>query len=327
MEEPNTVRAFAPATVSNVACGFDVLGFAIDGPGDEVVAGERTEPGVELLEVTGDGGRLPRDAERNTAGVAVRALLDATGCERGVRLSVHKKMPLSSGLGSSAASGVAAAYAASRLLDLDASRDLLLRCAMAGEQMAVGSAHPDNAAPSVYGGLVLIRAIDPLDVVPLPVPEGLACAVVRPHTEVDTGAARRLLGDTVSLRAAVSQWGNLGALVAGLFRGDLELIGRSLEDAIAEPRRAALVPGFAAAKSAALAAGALGCSLSGSGPSTFALCASLPEAERVAAAMAAAFDDQGMPSDRYLSPVGSEGVRIARSDPSERAASATALAR
>lgn len=310
MEEIHTVRAFAPATVSNVACGFDVLGFAIDGPGDEVVASERPEPGVELIEVTGDGGRLPRDAERNTAGVAVSALLDATDCDRGVSLSVHKRMPLSSGLGSSAASGVAAAYAASCLLGLDASRDLLLRCAMAGELMAVGSAHPDNAAPSVYGGLVLIRASDPPDVVPLPVPEGLACAVVRPHTEVDTRTARGLLGDTVPLRAAVAQWGNLGALVAGLFRGDLELIARSLNDAIAEPKRAGQVPGFTAAKRAALDAGALGCSLSGSGPSTFALCASSASAEQVASAMAAAFESEGLASDRHISAVGSEGVRV-----------------
>ncbi len=310
MPETNAVHAFAPATVSNVACGFDVLGFAIDGPGDELVASEKPEPGVELIEVTGDGGRLPRDAERNTAGVAVRALLDATGCDRGVALSLHKGMPLSSGLGSSAASGVAAAFATSRLLGLDASHELLLRCAMAGEQMAVGSAHPDNAAPAVYGGFVLIRAADPPDVVPLPVPEGLTCAVVRPHIEVETRAARGLLGDTIPLRAAVTQWGNLGALVAGLFRGDLELIARSLEDVVAEPRRAAQVPGFRMAKAAALDAGALGASLSGSGPSTFALCASLTLAEQVATAMATAFEGEGLASDRYVSPVGAEGVRV-----------------
>ncbi len=315
MVETTEVRVFAPATVSNVACGFDVLGFAVDGPGDEVVAGERAEPGVELLEVTGDGGRLPRYAERNTAGVAVRALLEAAGCGRGVTLRLHKRMPLSSGLGSSAASGVAAAFAASRVLGLDAPREELLRCAMAGEEMASGSAHPDNAAPAVYGGLVLIRASDPPDVVPLPVPEGLACAVVRPHIEVETKAARGLLGDTVSLRAAVAQWGNLGALVAGLFRGDLELIARSLEDSIAEPKRAALVPGFAAAKNAAAAAGALGCSLSGSGPSTFALCASRRQAERAAAAMAAAYEGEGLESDSLVSPVGTQGVRVVAQAP------------
>ncbi len=310
MPETNAVHAFAPATVSNVACGFDVLGFAIDEPGDVVSASEREEPGVELLEVTGDGGRLPHDAARNTAGVAASALLDAVGSKRGVSLRLHKGMPLSSGLGSSAASGVAAAYATSRALGLEASRELLLRCAMAGEKVACGSAHADNAAPSVYGGFVLIRASDPPDVVELPVPEGLSCAVVRPHIEVDTRTSRGLLGDTVPLRAAVTQWGNLGALVAGLHRGDLELIARSLEDAIAEPKRAGQVPGFAGAKRAALEAGALGSSLSGSGPSIFALCAGRAGAERAAAAMAAAFEGQGLDCDRYVSKVGSEGVNV-----------------
>ncbi len=315
MDEPITVRAFAPATVSNVACGFDVLGFAVDGPGDVVVARERPEPGVELLEITGDDGRLPIAPERNTAGVAVSALLEAADCERGVALSLHKDMPLSSGLGSSAASGVAAAYAASRVLDLEASRELLLRCAMAGEQVACGSAHADNAAPSVYGGLVLIRASDPPDVIPLPVPEGMSCAVVRPHIEIETRAARGLLGDTVPLRAAVTQWGNLGALVAGLFRDDLELIARSLEDVIAEPKRAAQVPGFTAVKNAALDQGAMGCSLSGSGPAIFAICASRPVAEQAAAAMAAAFEAEGLQSDRHVSLVGSEGVREISPEP------------
>ncbi len=307
--ESKTVRAFAPATVSNVACGFDVLGFAIDGPGDVVVASERSEPGVELLEITGDDGRLPLDPIRNTAGVAASALLEAAGSDRGVRLSLHKDMPLSSGLGSSAASGVAAAYATSRVLGLEASRELLLRCAMAGEQVACGSAHADNAAPSVYGGFVLIRASDPPDIVELPVPDGLTCAVVRPHIEVETRASRGLLGDTVPLRAAVTQWGNLGALIAGLHQGDLELIARSLEDVIAEPKRAAQVPGFAKVQRAALDEGALGCSLSGSGPSIFALCGSHPEAERAATAMAAAFEAEGLESDRYVSKVGAEGVR------------------
>ncbi len=310
MSETTICRAFAPATVSNVACGFDVLGFAVDEPGDVVVARPRSRPGVELVEVTGDDGRLPRGAERNTAGVAVRALLDATGCDRGVSLSLHKGMPLSSGLGSSAASGVAAAHAANQLLGLGASQEVLLACAMAGERVACGSAHADNAAPSLYGGFVLIRAADPPDVVPLPVPEGLACAVVRPHIEVETRASRGLLGDTVPLKAAVTQWGNLGALIAGLFRGDLELIARSLEDVVAEPRRAGQVPGFAATQRAALDSGALGCSLSGSGPSIFALCASLAGAERAAEAMATALEGEGLASDRYVSGVGTEGVRL-----------------
>ncbi|MEE8522402.1 MAG: homoserine kinase [Thermoanaerobaculia bacterium] len=304
------MRAYAPATVSNVACGFDVLGFAIEEPGDEVIAELGPRPGVELREVTGDGGRLPRDPEKNTAGVAVRALLDAVGSDRGIVLRLRKNMPLASGLGSSAASGVAAVWAASRLLELDVPRDVLLRCAMAGEKVASGSAHPDNAAPCLYGGFVLIRQANPPDVIPLPVPEGLSCAVVRPHIEVNTRESRQLLGDSVPLRDAVTQWGNLGGLVAGLFKGDLELISRSLEDVVVEPKRSGLVPGFDAAKQAALDHGALGCSLSGSGPSTFALAADRDVAERAADAMVAAFAAEGLASDRLVSPVGADGVRI-----------------
>ncbi len=310
MSTQRSVRAFAPATVSNVACGFDVLGFAIEQPGDEVVAQRRGEPGVEIVEITGDGGRLPREVERNTAGVAAAELLARLGDERGVALRLHKGMPLSSGLGSSAASAVAAVCAVDRLLGLEAPRELLLRCALEGERAATGSIHADNAAPCLYGGFVLIRGVDPPDVVPLPVPEGLACAVVRPHAEVETRGARALLGNTVALKDAVTQWGNLGALVAALFRGDHELLSRSLRDVVAEPMRAGLVPGFSVAQRAAAVAGALGCSLSGSGPSIFALCASHAQAEHVATAMVRTLEDAGLTADRLVSPVGAAGARV-----------------
>lgn len=305
-----TIRAFAPASVSNIACGFDVMGFAIEGPGDEVVAERRDEPGIVVAEIIGDDGRLPLEPDRNTASVAVRELLGLYGIQEGVTLRIHKKMPLSSGLGSSAASAVAAAKATSELLGLNAEKDALLRCAIEGERTACGSAHPDNATPCVYGGLVLIRPGFPMDVIELPVPDGLTCALVRPHVEVETRAAREALGDTVPLAAAVQQWGNLGALVAGLFKGDLDLISRSLTDSIAEPQRAHLVPGFPEAQAAALNAGALGCSLSGSGPSIFALCDGRSRAEAVADAMAAAVGVLGLGVDRFVSPVGAEGARI-----------------
>ena len=305
-----SIRAFAPASVSNIACGFDVMGFAVNGPGDEVVAEHREQPGIEILEITGDDGRLPTDAERNTAGVAVRELLAQCGRRDGVSLRVHKKMPLSSGLGSSAASAVAAAKAAAALLGIDADRELLLRCALEGERVACGSAHPDNATPCVYGGFVLIRPGEPLDIVELPIPETLVCALVRPHVEVQTRAARSALGDHVPLAAAVQQWGNLGALVAGLFRSDLDLISRSLHDSIAEPKRAHLVPGFPEAQAAALNAGALGCSLSGSGPSIFALCDGQERADIVADAMVEAVSELGLGVDRLISEVGTQGVRV-----------------
>lgn len=309
-ESLSTVRAFAPASVSNVACGFDIFGFAIERPGDEVIASKGPKGQVEITEIRGDEGRLPRETHKNTAGVAVEALLRATGCTEGVRLVLEKRMPLSSGLGSSAASGVAAVVAVNRLLDLKASQDLLLRCAMEGERIACGSAHADNAAPCLYGGFVLIRQCDPPEVISLPVPAGLACAVVRPHVEVETRAARELLGNQVSLKAAVRQWSHVGALVTAFFRNDFELLARSLEDSIAEPIRAPLVPGYRATKAAALRSGAIGCNLSGSGPSIFAFCRGRDAAETTADAMMAALAEEGLEADRMVSGVGVEGARV-----------------
>jgi len=305
------IRVFAPASVANVACGFDVLGFALERPGDEVVARRLDRPGVAISSISGDDGRLPRETERNSAGVAVVALLEALKIEAGIDLELHKKMPLASGLGSSGASAVAAVVAADRLLELEAPLETLLLAAMEGERSACGSAHADNVAPSLYGGLVLVRPVDPPDVVTLPIPEGLSAALVRPHAEVDTGSQRAALGDSVPLRAAVAQWANLGALVAALHRGDLELLGRALADHVAEPKRGPAVPGFAAIQAAALEAGALGSSLSGSGPAIFAICSSRAEAERVSRAMAdAAREATGLGCDRFISAVGAPGARV-----------------
>ncbi len=305
------IAAFAPATVSNVACGFDVLGFALDEPGDIVMAEPMDAPGVVVRAIEGDGGRLPVDPVRNTAGAAVAALLAHLQTVRGVALTIHKGLPLESGIGSSGASAVAAVVAANELLGRPVSTDVLLTCAMAGEQAGCGSPHADNVAPALFGGFVLARQAWPPDVVRLPVPDGLACALLHPHLAVNTGTARALLGDTVPLGDAVRQWGNLGALVAALFTGDRALLARSLEDVIAEPRRASLVPGFYEVKAAALASGALGCSLSGSGPSVFALAESVEAAARAGEAMQQAFARASTAgSDLYVSAVGRAGARI-----------------
>jgi homoserine kinase len=305
------IAAFAPATVSNVACGFDVLGFALDGPGDLVTAESSAERGVEIVSIEGDGGRLPRDVRRNTAGAAAEALLVRLGAARGIRLTIHKGLPLASGIGSSGASAVAAVVAVNELLGRPAPLDVLLESAMAGEVAGCGAAHPDNVAPALYGGFVLARTAQPPDIVRLPVPEGLSCALLHPHLEVETGAARAVLGDTVSLRDAVRQWGNVGGLVAGLFLNDLPLVARALEDHVVEPKRAHLVPAFDTVKQAARAAGALGCSLSGSGPSIFALCASIERAELVAQAMRDAFTGTtNLAADVWVSPVGRQGARL-----------------
>jgi homoserine kinase len=305
-----SVTAFAPATVSNVACGFDVLGFALDAPGDEVTA-RLTSAGVRIDDILGDGGRLPRDAAKNTAGVAALALLTKLGERRGVALTIRKGLPLSSGLGGSAASAAAAVVAVDAILGSRMPIETLIACALEGERLGAGSAHADNIAPSLCGGLVLVRCPNPPDVVRLPVPAGLTAVVVHPHLEIETTQARALIGDTVRLADAVRQWANLGALVDGLHRGDFALISRSLEDSIAEPRRASLVPGLAAIKRAALDAGALGCGLSGSGPSIFALCTTREAAPRVADAMTAAVRAEiGGDVQTYMSPVASQGARV-----------------
>ena len=305
------ITAFAPATVSNVACGFDVLGFALDSPGDEVTARLTDDGKVRIDDIVNDGGRLPRDAARNTAGVAARALLDALGDRRGVALTIRKGLPLSSGLGGSAASAVAAVVAVDAALGARTPLDRLLASAFEGERNGAGSAHADNIAPSIYGGFVLVRSAKPPDIVRLPVPTGLTAVVVHPELEIETAKARALLGDTVPLADAVQQWANLGAFVDALHRQDLDLLSRSLEDRIAEPRRAALVPGLAAIKAAAVQAGALGCSLSGSGPSLFALCRDAAGAARVAASMTDAVRTHiGGEPQTYVSPISPRGARV-----------------
>lgn len=317
-----SATAFAPASVSNLACGFDILGMALEAPGDRVTARRAAGEGVVELTVTGDDGRLPRDPAANSAGAAVAALLDETAGEEvgsgplpGISLRVRKGVPMAGGLGSSGASAVAAVVAADRLLPDSRPRERLLRCAVEGEHAACGARHADNVAPSLYGGLVLVRSALEADVVELPVPGGLAVAVIRPHAEVETRAAREVMPEAVPVADAVTQGANLGALVAGLFREDLELVARAMVDVIAEPARAELVPGYRPAKRAALEAGALAANLSGSGPSIFALCRGGPEARAAGEAMREAVaSEAGIDSDLFVSPASAPGARVERTD-------------
>jgi homoserine kinase len=243
--------------------------------------------------------------------VAAQALLTALGETRGVILTIRKGLPLSSGLGGSAASAVAAVVAVDGLLGARTPLQTLMACAFEGERVGAGSAHGDNIAPAVYGGFVLVRVPNPPDVVRLPVPAGLTAVVVHPDLEIETARARALLGPDVPLGDAIRQWANLGALVDALHRSDFNLLSRALEDTIAEPRRALLVPGFAAIKQSAITAGALGCSLSGSGPSLFALCRDSKTAQRVAAAMTAAVVQHiGGAPQTYVSPIAPHGARV-----------------
>lgn len=303
------VRVFAPASVANVACGYDILGFALERPGDEIVVRFSDSPGLRITRITGDGGKLPYDTTTNTAGYAARKLLEHTGeTDRGVDMQIHKKMPFGSGLGSSAASAAAAVMAVNELLGQPLSKKELLPFAVLGEQVADGAYHADNVAPALLGGITLIRSNENLDVHSVPVPEKLFAAVVYPHVEILTKDARNILSKTVTLEHAIQQNGNLGGLIIGLFKSDYELIGRSLQDVIIEPQRAPLIPYFNEVKQAALDAGALGCSISGAGPSIFALTEGRPAAEKTGPAMQHIFNQAGIRSELFISRINPAGA-------------------
>jgi homoserine kinase len=308
-ESSKEVRVFAPATVANVACGYDVLGFAIDAPGDEVVARFSEEPGLRIAKITGDGGKLPPEADQNTAGVAALDLLRHLGMsDRGIELEIHKKMPFGSGLGSSAASAVAGAYAVNKLIDEPLTKKQLLPFAMTGESSADGAWHADNVGPCLLGGIVFIRSNQELDIAQLPVPKNLWVAVVHPDIEILTKVARDILPREIPLENATQQIGNLGGLLCGLIQEDFELISRSIHDVIAEPRRQKLIPEFYRAKRDAEAAGALGFSISGAGPSVFGLCEGEETAQRVAEVIQTVFSKVPLESQAYVSQINPRGV-------------------
>ncbi|HEY8401477.1 MAG TPA: homoserine kinase [Cytophagaceae bacterium] len=305
-----SIKVFAPATVANVACGFDVLGFAVDSPGDEVTLKLTSKSGVKITSITGDDGRLPKDTERNTAGVAVTRFLRHINEDKGIEISLNKKMPLGSGLGSSAASAVAGVFAVNELLGRPMKQEDLLPFAMEGERIACGSAHADNVAPSLLGGFVLIRSYSPLDVIKIPTPVNLFCTIIHPQIEVQTKDARDILKKQISLKDAVIQWGNVGGLITGLMMSDYGLIGRSMHDVIIEPVRSVLIPGYDDAKQCALEAGALGAGISGSGPSIFALSTTEETAIKVGAAMQKVFDSISIGSEVYVSRINNSGPQI-----------------
>lgn len=301
-------RAFGPATVANLAAGFDVLGLAVEGLGDVVEAVRVPEPGVRIDAITGDGGRLPLEAALNTAGVAATEVLRAAGAGIGVALTVHKGLPLGSGLGSSAASAVAAAVATNALLGGPLSPEELVPPCVEAEAVVAGR-HADNVAPALLGGLVLVRSVEPLDLVRLPVPTGLHLVVATPAMSLPTREARAVLPATVPLATLVSATANLGALIAACHQGDLELLGRSLVDEVAGPARYPLIPGSARAIDAARRAGALGAGISGAGPTLFALCRP-PDATAVSAALLDAFAAAGLRATAHDAPAFGRGAHV-----------------
>jgi len=301
--------AFAPASIGNVAVGFDVLGQSFPVLGDRVRAELSSMRGVRIAAISGLAGDLPREPEQNTAGRAVQSLLAATGIGSGIALSIEKGIPLGSGLGGSAASAVAAVVAANELLGRPCSRAELLAHAVAGETVASGSRHADNVSPALFGGLVVTVGVDPPQVQNIPVPTAVRCVVVHPKMFLSTRESRGILRPEVRLEDAIRQLANLAGLIAGCHANDLGLIRASLEDVLIEPQRAGLIPGFAEVKAAALAGGALGCSISGAGPSVFAWCEE-GTARAVADGMTAAFARHALDATAHVAPVGVDGARI-----------------
>ena len=305
-----SVRAFAPATVANVCCGFDILGFAVDSPGDEVVLTLRDDDEVNVTAIHGDGGKLPIESNKNTASVAVQSFLKKLGSRQGVDIELYKNLPLGSGMGSSAASGVAALVAMNHLLGYPSTREELVEHAMESERIACGSAHADNVAPCILGGFVLVREYHPLDLIKIPVAKDLFCTLVHPHLELKTEDSRRVLKPTVLLKDAIIQSGNIAGLMLGLMKPDFDLVGRSLKDVIAEPIRSAFIPGFNQLRAKAVAAGALGFGISGSGPTVFAISVNEAIANVVGGVINSQFAHYKLDSDVFVSRINMEGAKI-----------------
>lgn len=304
------IHLFSPATVANVACGFDIFGFALENPGDEIIVRLTDKPGVSIARMTGDHSSLPLEPERNTVGVSVLKLLESLNSSQGIEIELHKKMPLGSGLGSSAASAAGSVFAVNKLLGSPFQAKELIPFAMEAERIACGSAHADNVAPALLGGFVLIRSYDPLDIIEIPLKMELYCTVLHPKIEIRTEMARQILKRELSLHQHVTQSGNVAGLIAGLLLGDSGLVKRSLKDVIVEPIRATLIPAFYEIQAAAMQEGALGCSISGSGPSIFALTSEEDQAKRIGLAMQNACRAKGLDCDLYLSPINKQGPKI-----------------
>lgn len=299
-------KAFAPATVSNICVGFDVLGFAMESPGDEVTAGFHHEPGVTILSTNHE--KIPKDPKLNTASVAVQAMLDALNEKNiGVSLEIIKKMPVGTGMGSSAASAAAALVAANALLGDPFRKGDLLEFAVKGEQAADGAVHADNVAPSLLGGLVLIRSLSPADVIQLPVPSDLHYILLFPHITILTKEARGILSPDIPMKQFIQQTANMGALVAALYRGDWEMMNRALVDVVIEPQRARLIPFLSQVKKAAYDAGAITSSISGAGPAIFSLAKGKETADKIAKAIHDTLHEIQVPHDTYVGRINTKG--------------------
>ncbi|NKI31960.1 homoserine kinase [Croceivirga thetidis] len=304
MEE---ISVFCPATIANISCGFDVLGVALESVGDEMVLRKTNTSGIKISRITGQD--LPLETEKNVAGVAAQAFLQKADFKGGFEIEIHKKIKPGSGIGSSAASSAGAVWGMNELLGRPFSNLELVEFAMQGEKLASDVPHADNVAPALFGGFALVRSYEPLDVISIPSPSMLYATIIHPQIEVKTSDSRKILRHTVQLKTAIKQWGNLGGLVAGLFKEDYDLIQRSLHDHIVEPIRSILIPEFDELKVESLNTGALGVGISGSGPSVFALSKGEETAKKVAKQMEEVYAGVGVDFDIHVSGINLDGCK------------------
>lgn len=304
----NEIKIFSPATVSNVACGFDVLGFCLDSIGDEMIVRKTKEKGIRISRI--EGFDLPYEASVNVAGVSALALLEDAKPDCGFEIEIHKKIKPGSGIGSSSASASGSVFAINELLGRPYNKTQLTRFAIKGEALASGSEHADNIAPGIFGGFTLVKSLQPLEVLQIPVPKNLYATIIHPQIEIKTSSARAILPNEVPLLDAIIQWANVGSLVHALHTSNYGLIQRSLEDIIIEPYRAQLIPHYREVKQIALNVGALGAGISGSGPSIFMLSEGLDTAKKVEQAIRAMYSKTQIHFENYVSKINVEGIKI-----------------
>ncbi|WP_142786181.1 homoserine kinase [Changchengzhania lutea] len=304
----NEIKIFSPATVANVACGFDVLGFCLDTIGDEMVIRKTSKKGIYITKIKGFD--LPYEAELNVAGVSALAMYDTLDIDFGFEIEIYKHIKPGSGIGSSAASAVGSVFGMNELLGKPFNKTQLTEFAIKGEAVASKCEHADNLAPAIFGGFTLVKSVSPLDILEIPTPMDLYTTIIHPQIEIKTSESRALLPKDVPLRDAITQWANFGSLIHALHMSDYELIKKSIRDVIIEPQRSKLIPKFDEVKSAAIKAGALGCSISGSGPSIFSLSKGLETANKVKDAMQSVYSKLGIEFDIHVSKINVDGIKI-----------------
>ena len=303
----DSIKIFSPSSVANLSCGFDVLGLCLDTIGDEMIIKKSTIPGLRIIKI--DGEDLPLAIEKNVAGVAAKSYLNKFPTEIGIDIEIYKKIKAGSGIGSSAASAVGAVFGINELLERDIRKIDLIPYALEGEKLASGETHADNIAPAMLGGLTLIRNVESLDIIKLPSPSELIITIIHPKIELKTSHARTIIKKQVPLKSVINQTANIAGFISGLYTNDYDLISRSLNDDIIEKERSLLIPGFNSLKKTALEIGALGCGISGSGPSVYALSRGLTKAEEVASSFKNIISRLGIDYDIYISKINSKGVR------------------